>query len=392
MYYIASEALTNVAKHAEATRATVTIARDGARPALQHRRRRPWRRRPAGGSGLLGLRDRAEAVGGTRPRSSARRDKARRWWPRCRYLRPRGDLGHGSAEGRDRRAPRAAGAARGHRASPALARRLPRRCWSASTASTGRIEAVLAPFAGRSRRAHPLLAQDIAALGGDARTCRLRPGCREVHSVREALGVLYVLEGSTLGGAVIARMVERGLGVSRRLRPAPTTPARWRAFGARRRATARSSAAAVATFEDMEAWLCGETTRCWQPGTPVNLENCHREPIRTPGRHPEPRRAARRRRADARDRPGLRQRRRRSWCRALGSATLAACSAAARSSTSCRSGRGEPTPNLRPCAHPAWLDAFAYRVADRVLVVELEPVGATAAPSLTPTRTRSPAR
>ena len=64
-YYIASEALTNVARHAEATRAAISATRDGAvlRCTISDDGR-------GGadftlGTGLLGLRDRAEAVGGT---------------------------------------------------------------------------------------------------------------------------------------------------------------------------------------------------------------------------------------------------------------------------------------------------------------------------------------
>ena len=64
-YYIASEALTNVAKHAEASSATVTIARDGAVLRCSIADDGRGGADPAGGSGLLGLRDRAEAVGGT---------------------------------------------------------------------------------------------------------------------------------------------------------------------------------------------------------------------------------------------------------------------------------------------------------------------------------------
>jgi signal transduction histidine kinase len=63
-YYIVSEALTNVAKHARASRANVVVRReddvlrfaitdDGAGGAD-----------PAAGTGILGLRDRAEAAGG----------------------------------------------------------------------------------------------------------------------------------------------------------------------------------------------------------------------------------------------------------------------------------------------------------------------------------------
>ena len=64
-YYIGSEALTNVAKHAQATSARVTFSPRGESPALRDHGRRPRRRGPARGSGILGLRDRAEAAGGT---------------------------------------------------------------------------------------------------------------------------------------------------------------------------------------------------------------------------------------------------------------------------------------------------------------------------------------
>ena len=64
-YYIVSEALTNVAKHAAGgprARGDPPRRRDAAR---RDHRRRPRRRGPvASGTGILGLRDRAEAVGG----------------------------------------------------------------------------------------------------------------------------------------------------------------------------------------------------------------------------------------------------------------------------------------------------------------------------------------
>lgn len=65
IYYIAAEALTNVARHAAATRATVTVVRDGGivRATITDDGR--GGADPASGTGLLGLRDRAEAVGGT---------------------------------------------------------------------------------------------------------------------------------------------------------------------------------------------------------------------------------------------------------------------------------------------------------------------------------------
>jgi len=106
----------------------------------------------------------------------------------------------------------------------------------------------------------PLLALDIEALGGDPGAlpvaCRLPP----TGSPHEALGVLYVLEGATLGGAVIARM-SRGLDISRAFFGAYDS-ARWRAFKAFVDDHGADSAAAVATFETMEAWVCGEASPC----------------------------------------------------------------------------------------------------------------------------------
>jgi signal transduction histidine kinase len=64
-YYIVAEALTNVAKHAGATRADVAITRDGGLVRLQVSDDGSGGADPAVGTGLLGLRDRAEAAGGT---------------------------------------------------------------------------------------------------------------------------------------------------------------------------------------------------------------------------------------------------------------------------------------------------------------------------------------
>jgi PAS domain S-box-containing protein len=63
-YYIVSEALTNVAKHAQASHATVAISRDGdvVRFEIADDGRGGA---DASGTGILGLRDRAEAAGGT---------------------------------------------------------------------------------------------------------------------------------------------------------------------------------------------------------------------------------------------------------------------------------------------------------------------------------------
>ncbi len=64
-YYIVSEALTNVAKHAGATRARVVVRRDGDTLRCEVSDDGRGGADPAGGSGIVGLRDRAEAAGGT---------------------------------------------------------------------------------------------------------------------------------------------------------------------------------------------------------------------------------------------------------------------------------------------------------------------------------------
>jgi signal transduction histidine kinase len=63
-YYIASETLTNVAKHAQATEATVRIGDHDGVLRVQITDDGCGGADPSGGSGILGLRDRAEAAGG----------------------------------------------------------------------------------------------------------------------------------------------------------------------------------------------------------------------------------------------------------------------------------------------------------------------------------------
>ena len=65
VYYIVLEALTNVAKHAQATKAKVDITLVGDVLKFEIMDDGRGGANPAEGSGILGLRDRAEAVGGT---------------------------------------------------------------------------------------------------------------------------------------------------------------------------------------------------------------------------------------------------------------------------------------------------------------------------------------
>src|SRR3954470_11832859 len=64
-YYIVLEALTNVARHAEATKAKVTVQLDDQVLRFEISDDGRGSADPASGTGILGLRDRAEAVGGT---------------------------------------------------------------------------------------------------------------------------------------------------------------------------------------------------------------------------------------------------------------------------------------------------------------------------------------
>jgi signal transduction histidine kinase len=65
VYYIVSEALTNVAKHANADEAKVSIGVDNSTLRFEITDDGRGGADPSAGSGILGLRDRAEAVGGT---------------------------------------------------------------------------------------------------------------------------------------------------------------------------------------------------------------------------------------------------------------------------------------------------------------------------------------
>jgi PAS domain S-box-containing protein len=64
-YYIVAEALTNVTRHAEASGAQVAIRRDGAVLRVEVTDDGRGGADAAGGTGIVGLRDRAEAAGGT---------------------------------------------------------------------------------------------------------------------------------------------------------------------------------------------------------------------------------------------------------------------------------------------------------------------------------------
>jgi signal transduction histidine kinase len=63
-YYVIAESLTNIAKHAQASRATVVVARENGRLRLSVRDDGVGGANPGGGTGLRGLADRVQALGG----------------------------------------------------------------------------------------------------------------------------------------------------------------------------------------------------------------------------------------------------------------------------------------------------------------------------------------
>ena len=68
----------------------------------------------------------------------------------------------------------------------------------------------------KTRTKAPLLAADLASLGHSHSDIQALPSCRalpEVTGPSRAMGVLYVLEGATLGGQIIARRLREVLGI-----------------------------------------------------------------------------------------------------------------------------------------------------------------------------------
>lgn len=123
------------------------------------------------------------------------------------------------------------------------------------------LEDVLAPIAVPGldyARKLPLIEADLRALRSRPDALPLAPKVPDVATVGEALGVAYVIEGSALGGALIGSLVRRRLGLdSAFFAGGPGIAPRWRAFGeVVERHAPVSTSAAIATFEDMERWLC----------------------------------------------------------------------------------------------------------------------------------------
>ena len=126
---------------------------------------------------------------------------------------------------------------------------------------------------GPERAKTPRLPADLVALGLDEAAIDASPRCTALpalDSAAKALGCLYVVEGSTLGGQVLARHFASALGVTPDAGCAffsgygRETGARWGAFVAALDALdtpavrAEAPTAALETFETLEAWLLSE--------------------------------------------------------------------------------------------------------------------------------------
>ncbi|MBM6582932.1 biliverdin-producing heme oxygenase [Microvirga sp. BT689] len=121
------------------------------------------------------------------------------------------------------------------------------------------------------RRKTQLLVKDLKALGLKSDEITQLPQCRPLMplSAPEAvLGSMYVVEGSTLGGAIIAREVERRLGFVAETGCAyfrsygRDIAAMWKSFGAVLLEASSPEAddvmveSAQKTFDVMHDWLC----------------------------------------------------------------------------------------------------------------------------------------
>ncbi|MBQ0820868.1 biliverdin-producing heme oxygenase [Microvirga terrae] len=122
-----------------------------------------------------------------------------------------------------------------------------------------------------SRRKTDLLARDLEALGLKSGDIIRLPQCRPLMPLpapEAVLGSMYVVEGSTLGGAIIARQVEHRLGFTADTGCAyfrsygRHVAAMWKSFGAMLQEASSPEAddlivgAAQDTFTVMHDWLC----------------------------------------------------------------------------------------------------------------------------------------
>ena len=139
------------------------------------------------------------------------------------------------------------------------------RSWEPAVAAALGDEAFTAP-----RRRLCLLERDLVHLGLGRDEIELLPACPDLPPLRtvpDAMGSLYVMEGSTLGGRVIAPHLERTLGLDANrgcayfISYGDAVPQMWREFRARLAAASGPGSddavvtSATRTFERLHAWL-----------------------------------------------------------------------------------------------------------------------------------------
>ena len=161
-------------------------------------------------------------------------------------------------------------------ASPAAYRRLLERFYGFHAPWEARAGRVLVEPAFLERRLKtPLLARDLRALGAHAHDIRALPLCDALMPIAtraDVFGAMYVLEGATLGGNVIARHVTRSLGLTGETGCAyfrsygPLIGPMWKAFGEELLAFSSPEtdddvvASALKTFDRLQHWLGEETS------------------------------------------------------------------------------------------------------------------------------------
>ena len=125
--------------------------------------------------------------------------------------------------------------------------------------------AAIAELDVRSRQRMPALAADLGAIGIAAHALAVTPVSPDLSTAARALGALYVVEGSTLGGAFLARRVGATLPAAplRYLNGhGPATGAKWKALlafmqaflDARPGAESDVTSAARDTFAAVREW------------------------------------------------------------------------------------------------------------------------------------------
>lgn len=123
------------------------------------------------------------------------------------------------------------------------------------------------------RRKVGWLQADVEALGDQSRELAALPlyeGVSPMRSLEEGFGCAYVLEGATLGGRTITKMLDDS-GIPENARAffrgyGPETGEKWKNFLASLDEFAQQSAdqdaivaSAVRVFNQMEEWVCRET-------------------------------------------------------------------------------------------------------------------------------------